>query len=89
MPTVAEAAVSGFAAALWGGVLAPGKTPKPLVARMANDIRQVMGLPDVRERMAKMGVEIVAGTPEEFDKFIRAEYGKWSGVAKQAGVKGD
>jgi tripartite-type tricarboxylate transporter receptor subunit TctC len=89
VPTVAEAAIPGFAAALWGGVLAPGKTPKALVARMANDIRTVMALPDVRERVARMGVEIVAGTPEDFDKFIRAEYAKWSGVAKQAGVKGE
>ena len=43
----------------------------------------------LRERMAKMGVEIVASSPEDFDKFIRAEFGKWSGVAKQAGVKGE
>jgi tripartite-type tricarboxylate transporter receptor subunit TctC len=89
VPTVAEAAVPGFAAALWGGVLAPSRLPKPLVARINADIRQVMNLPDVREKMAKMGVDVVAGSPEDFDKFIRAEYGKWSGVAKQAGVKGE
>ena len=40
-------------------------------------------------RLAKLGVDIVAGSPEEFDKFIRAQYSKWSGVAKQAGVKGE
>ena len=89
VPTVAEAAIPGFSAALWGGVLAPGKSPKALVTRISNDIRTVMNLPDVRERMAKMGVEIVASSPEDFDKFIRAEFGKWSGVAKQAGVKGE
>ena len=60
-----------------------------LVARINAGIRGVMNLPEVRERMAKMGVEIEAGTPEEFDKFIRAEYAKWSVVAKQAGVKGE
>jgi tripartite-type tricarboxylate transporter receptor subunit TctC len=89
VPTVAEAAIPGFAAALWGGVLAPGKSPKALVTRISNDIRQVMSLPDVRERMSRMGVEIVAGTPDDFDKFIRAEYTKWSDVAKQAGVKAE
>ena len=40
-------------------------------------------------RRAKLGVDIVAGSPEEFDKFIRAQYSKWSSVAKQAGVKGE
>jgi hypothetical protein len=89
VPTVAEAAIPGFSAALWGGVLAPGKSSKALVARISSDIRTVMNLPDVRERMAKMGVEIVASSPEDFDKFIRAEFGKWSGVARQAGVKGE
>ena len=59
-----------------------------LVARINAGIRGVMNLPEVRERMAKMGVKIEAGTPEEFDKFIRAEFAKWSVVAKQAGVKG-
>ena len=53
------------------------------------DIRTVMNLSDVRERMARMGVEIEASTPEDFDKFIRAELLKWSAVAKQAGVKGE
>jgi tripartite-type tricarboxylate transporter receptor subunit TctC len=89
VPTVAEAAVPGFAAALWGGVLAPVRMPKALVARINADIRQVMNQPDVKEKMARMGVEVVAGSPEEFDKFIRAEYAKWSGVARQAGVKAE
>ena len=40
-------------------------------------------------RRAKLGVDIVAGWPEECDKFIRAQYSKWSSVAKQAGVKGE
>ena len=89
VPTVAEVAVPGFSAALWGGVLAPARLPKPLVAKINADIRQVMNLPDVREKMAKLGVDIVTGSPEEFDKLIRAEYSKWSSVAKQAGVKGE
>ena len=89
VPTVAEAAVPGFAAALWCGVLAPVRVPKAVVTKIHADIRTVMSLPDVRERMARMGVEIEASSPEDFDKFIRAEFAKWSTVAKQAGVKGD
>jgi tripartite-type tricarboxylate transporter receptor subunit TctC len=89
VPTVAEAAVPGFSAALWGGVLAPSRVPQAQVAKINNAIRQVMTLPDVRERMAKLGVDIASGSPEDFDKFIRAEFAKWSGVAKQAGVKAE
>ena len=80
VPTVAEAAVPGFA---------PARVSKAVVARIHADIRTVMNLPDVRERMVKMGVEIEASAPEDFDKFIRAELLKWSAVAKQAGVKGE
>jgi tripartite-type tricarboxylate transporter receptor subunit TctC len=89
VPTVAEAAVPGFYAALWGGVLAPGRTPKALVTRINADIRQVMSQPDVRDKMAKLGTDVVTNSPEVFDQFIRAELTKWSGVAKQAGVKGE
>jgi tripartite-type tricarboxylate transporter receptor subunit TctC len=89
VPTVAESAVPGFYAALWGGVLAPGRTPKAVVARINADIRQVMNQPDVRDKMAKLGTDVVTSSPEAFDKFIRAELTKWSGVAKQAGVKGE
>lgn len=87
VPTVAESGFPGFEAALWAGVLAPAKMSPALVARLQADIRQVMNLPDVRERMAKLGVDMVLNSPEEFDKFMRAELGKWGAVAKRAGVK--
>lgn len=89
VPTVAETTVPGFSAALWAGMLAPARTPKAIVSRLQADIKLVMSMPDVRERMAKMGVDVVTSQPEEFDKFLRAELVKWGNVAKQAGVKGD
>lgn len=70
-------------------MLAPARTPKAIVSRLQADIKLVMSMPDVRERMAKMGVDVVTSQPEEFDKFLRAELVKWGNVAKQAGVKGD
>ncbi len=87
VPTVAESGIPGFEAALWAGVLAPAKMSKPLVARIQADLKQVMNMPDVRERMLKLGVDVVASQPEEFDRFMRSELVKWGGVAKQAGVK--
>ncbi len=89
VPTVAEAAIPNFSAALWGGVLAPAKLPKSVLTKINNDIRTVMNMPDVKEKMAKMGVDVVASPPDEFDRFIRSEFTKWSSVAKQAGVKAE
>lgn len=89
VPTVAEAAIPNFSAALWGGVLAPAKLPKPVLKKIYNDISTVMNMPDVKEKMAKMGVDVVASQPEEFDRFLRSELTKWSSVAKQAGVKAE
>lgn len=87
VPTIAEAGVPGYSAALWVGVLAPARTPRPLVNRIQADIRRVVNTPEVRERMTKMGVEVALNTPEEFDKFMRSELVKWGAVAKRAGVK--
>ena len=62
---------------------------QPIRSIAAQSILLVLVLVLAPARLAKLGVDIVAGSPEEFDKFIRAQYSKWSGVAKQAGVKGE
>lgn len=88
VPTVAESGYPGFEAALWAGVLAPAKTPKALIAKIQADIKQVMSAPDVKEKMTKIGVDMILSTPETFDQYMRSELTKWGTVAKQAGVKG-
>jgi len=85
--TVAETSINGFSASLWAGVLAPAKTPKALVAKIQSDIRLVMMKPETKEKMTKIGIDVVASSPEDFEKYLSTEYSKWSVVAKQAGVK--
>jgi tripartite-type tricarboxylate transporter receptor subunit TctC len=85
-PTVAEAGLADFESNSWGGVLAPVGTPQPVIALLHDRLAKVMELPDLREKLEKMGVEIVGGTPEQFAGYLRSEIVKWTTVIKAAGV---
>jgi tripartite-type tricarboxylate transporter receptor subunit TctC len=89
VPTVAESGIPGFQASLWAGVLAPAKTPKALVDKIQSDIKQAMNTPEVREKMNKLGIDMINSSPEDFDQFMKSELTKWTSVAKQAQIKSD
>ena len=89
VPTVAEGGVKGYEAVNWYGVMMPAGAPKELVARLNADIVRVLKEPDVKERFASEGGDIVADTPDQFAAFIRREIPKWSKVVKEAGAKVD
>jgi tripartite-type tricarboxylate transporter receptor subunit TctC len=89
VPTVAETLIPGFHAALWAGVLAPAKTPKELVSKIQSDIKLAMSGPEIKEKMDKLGIEIITSSPEEFDQYLKSEFNKWSSVARQANIKSD
>ncbi|MGE0151549.1 MAG: Bug family tripartite tricarboxylate transporter substrate binding protein [Reyranellaceae bacterium] len=86
IPTVA-ATVKGFDATSWFGFVAPKGMPQPVLDALAAAIIKAMNAPDVRERLEKGGLTVVANKPEEFGAFIRAEKAKWGGVVKAANVK--
>ena len=88
-PTVAEAGVKDFESTSWGGVLAPAGTPQPVIALLHDRLAKVMALPDLREKLEKMGVEIVSGTPEQFAGYLHSETVKWTAVIKAAGVSAE
>ncbi len=87
VPTIAESGFPGFQAVGWFGVLAPRGTPAPVIAQLNGEIVRLLKLPDVRERLLSLGVEIHGSTPEEFDAFGRAEIDKWAKVIKAANVR--
>jgi tripartite-type tricarboxylate transporter receptor subunit TctC len=87
LPTVSEAGVAGFEAITWHGVVVPAATPAPLVERLNRDIVSVLGQPDLRERLAALGAEVLAGTPREFADYIAAEIPKWSKVVRDSGAR--
>ena len=89
VPTVAESGVKDYEAVNWYGVFMPAGVSKEIVAKVHNDVVRVLKLPEVKERFAGEGGEIVADTPDEFGAFVRKEIPKWTKVVKDAAVKVD
>lgn len=87
IPTVAEAGVPGFEALSWFGLLAPAKTPRPIVAKLATETQRILKLAEVRDRIVGLGAQPVGGSPQEYAAFIQSEIGKWEKVIRNAGVK--
>jgi len=89
LPTVAEAGLPGFEAFGWNGLLAPAGTPKPVIAKLHDEIVKALKLQQVEERIATFGFEPVGNTPDEFAEFIKADIAQWARVAKESGARVD
>jgi tripartite-type tricarboxylate transporter receptor subunit TctC len=87
LPTMAESGFPGFDTREWTGIVAPAGTPREILARVADEIAKVMSLPDVRERFVATGMDPdTQRGPEAFEKLIRSETARWTGVVRDAGV---
>src|SRR5262245_37633033 len=73
LPTIAEAGLKDADFPFWVGMFVPAKTPRPVVRRLYDDVNRVMQHPEVRERLTKLGAEIVLLTPEEFDAYVKRQ----------------
>ncbi len=89
VPTLAESGLPGFEVGSWQGVFAPAGTPAPIVKRLNAEIVKILHMPEVNERLAGLGAEIVADSPEEFAALVKAEVVKWSDVVRKSGAKVD
>jgi tripartite-type tricarboxylate transporter receptor subunit TctC len=87
VPTMAEQGFPELAAEDWYGLLVKSGTPTEIVLRLNHATNRVLNKPDVRDALAKLGVETVGGTPAEFGSLIQSELVYWANVVKQAGVK--
>lgn len=87
VPTMIEAGVPGFTASTWNGLLAPAGTPAPIVARLNDALVRALKQPDVVERLAGIGQEPLASTPEQFAAFMKDETVKWHRVIRGANLK--
>jgi tripartite-type tricarboxylate transporter receptor subunit TctC len=89
VPTVMESGVPGYEAYVWLGLLAPKGTPRPIIERLHREVMQALATPEVKTYMANSGIEIVGSTPEEFDRYFRAEKELWAKVVRATGAKID
>jgi tripartite-type tricarboxylate transporter receptor subunit TctC len=89
VPTMAEAGFKGQEADTLQGVLVPAGTPDGVVTRLHSDVTRVLAQPAVKERVASLGFDIVASTPEQFTAQIRSEITKWGKVIRAAGIKAE
>lgn len=87
LPTVAEAGLPGYLATNWYGLVAPARTPRPVVGKLNQEIGRILAIPEVRERLTNIGMEPGSNTPEQFAEFIKSEIAKWAKVVKAAGVR--
>ena len=87
VPTVTESAIPGFEWDQWYGLFAPAKTPRAIVNQLSQEMARVLALPLMRDRLAVRGSVPKASTPEQFDKFVRAEVQKVTKAIKDGGIK--
>jgi len=85
--TIAESGIPDFDFSPGVGVLVRGGTATAIVRKLQMEIARILRLPDVRERLAADGAEIVASTPEEFSAYIEKEIPKWANVVKASGIQ--
>lgn len=87
VPTVSESGVSGYDAASWYFVLAPGGTPQNVVNRISSEIVKVVASDSIKATLISDGFEPAGYTPQESAKFLQAELNKWADAIRVAGVK--
>ncbi len=86
---IAEQGLPGFDVTVWQGLLAPAGTPQPIIARLHAAIRDALGAPTLRERLAALGVEAIGSTPEEFARFLAADLARWGEAVRRSGARLD
>jgi tripartite-type tricarboxylate transporter receptor subunit TctC len=88
VPTVAESGYKNFEATTWFGILAPARTPQPIIEQLNREITRVLALPDVRDKMVDGGGGVPTG-PRAFAELIKSDLTKWGRIVKEAGAKAD
>jgi tripartite-type tricarboxylate transporter receptor subunit TctC len=86
VPTVAEQGVAGFEASAWFGLVAPAKTPAPVLAKLQAEVAAILTMPDVKKRFVELGAEPGTVSGEAFGKFLSDETTKWGGIIRASGA---
>jgi tripartite-type tricarboxylate transporter receptor subunit TctC len=89
VPTLSEAGVPGYESGIWLGLMAPAKTPRPVLEKLNAEVNRILSSPEVKESWLKQGTLTMGMSIEQFDKFLREEIVKWAKVVKVSGAKAD
>lgn len=87
LPTISEAALPGYDATTWGGILVPAGTPKDVVLKLNTAINAALLMDDVKAKLTGVGIQIQGGMPEKFGQVIQHEVDKWAKLVKEAGIQ--
>ena len=83
VPTIAESGVRGYEFVTWHGMLAPRGTPSEIVALLNEKLRAILRSPELSARLAQMGLDVIASTPEEFSAHLKKEIEKWGRLIRE------
>ena len=89
LPTIGESGYPGFEVTGWLGLLAPARTPAAIVRRLHLETVKALALPDVRAKLADLGLEGIGNSPDEFAAVIKSAIPKWAKVIKESGIEPD
>ena len=89
LPTIAEAGVPGYEISTWYGIWAPARTPPAIIGRLQQAVATAARNPETRARFEALGAEPVADSPEDYARFVRAEYDRWGKLVRDARIKLD
>jgi tripartite-type tricarboxylate transporter receptor subunit TctC len=86
VPTVADAGVPGYEVTSWNGLFAPAGTPTEIIGLLNKAIREIVAIPEVKQRYADLGIEAQASTPEQLKARLAGDITKWAAVIERAGI---
>ena len=89
VPTLAEAGLPGYESGIWLGLMAPAKTPRPVLEKLNAEVNKLLNSAEVRDTWGKQGTTTMGMSIDQFDKFLREEIVKWAKIVKVSGAKAD
>ena len=87
LPTVAEAALPGFAVDQWYALFAPAGTPKEIVVKLYGEVARTVAQVDTKQRLLAMGLDPAGTSPDEFTAYVKTETAKWGKLVREAGIR--
>jgi tripartite-type tricarboxylate transporter receptor subunit TctC len=89
VPTVTQAGLPGYEVKSWQGIMAPAKTPKPIIDKLSQELGRILRMPEITEILITMGADPFPGTPQQFAALIKVDLVRYAKLIKDANIKLD